>query len=62
MSARGRLVKWRIYRAVDKSKLKDKRKVKPKDKSWIKIGWRTKTEKVGVLKNASLVSVSPVPA
>ena len=27
---------------VDKSKIKDKRKVKPKDKSWVKIGWRTK--------------------
>ena len=26
---------------VDKSKIKDKRKVKPKDKSWVKIGWRT---------------------
>ena len=37
MSARGRLVKRRIYSAVDKSKIKDKRKVKPKDKSWVKI-------------------------
>ena len=45
---------------VDKSKIKDKRKVKPKDKSWVKIGWRTKTGKVGVFKNASMVSVSPV--
>ena len=30
---------------VDKSKIKDKRKVKPKDKSWVKIGWRTKNRK-----------------
>ena len=60
MSVRGRLVKRRIYSAVDKSKIKDKRKVKPKDKSWAKIGWRTKTGKVGLFKNASLVSVSPV--
>ena len=37
MSARGRLVKRRIYSAVDKSKIKDKRKVKPKDKSWVKL-------------------------
>ena len=34
--------KSRIYSAVDKSKIKDKRKVKPKDKSWVKIGWRKK--------------------
>ena len=27
---------------VDKSKIIDKRKVKSKDKSWVKIGWRTK--------------------
>ena len=62
MSARGRLVKRRIYSAVDKSKIKDKRKVKPKDKSWVKkkVGG-LKTGKVGVFKNASLVSVSPVP-
>ena len=33
MSARGRLVKRRIYSAVDKSKIQDKRKIKPKDKS-----------------------------
>ena len=45
MSARGRLVKRRIYSAVDKSKIKDKRKVKPKDKSWVKKGWRTKNRK-----------------
>ena len=44
-SARGRLVKRRIYSAVDKSKIKDKRKVKPKDKSWVKKGWRTKNRK-----------------
>ena len=30
---------------VDKSKIKDKRKVKQKDKSWVKIGWRTKNRK-----------------
>ena len=30
---------------VDKSKIKDKRKVKPKDKSWVKIGWMTKNRK-----------------
>ena len=30
---------------VDKSKIKDKRKVQPKDKSWVKIGWRTKNRK-----------------
>ena len=53
----GRLVK---RSTVDKRKLTDKRKVKPNDKSWVKIGWRTKTGKVGVYKNASLVSVSPV--
>ena len=47
MSARGRLVKRRIYSAVDKSKIKDKRKVKPKDKSWVKKGWRTKIVKTG---------------
>ena len=45
MSARGRLVKSRKYRAVDKNKSIDKRKVKPKDKSWYKIGWRTKNRK-----------------
>ena len=45
MSARGRLVKRRIYSAVDKSKINDKRKVKPKDKSWVKKGWRTKNRK-----------------
>ncbi len=45
MSARGRLVKRRIYSAVDISKTKDKRKAKPKDKSWVKIGWRTKNRK-----------------
>ena len=50
MSARGRLVKRRIYSAVDKSKIKDKREVQPKDKSWVKKGWRTKTGKVGVFK------------
>ena len=61
MSARGRLVKRRIYSAVDKSKIKDKRKVKPKDKSWDKKVGGLKTGKVGVFKNASLVSVSPVP-
>ncbi len=63
MSARGRLVKRRIYSAVpvDKSKIKDKRKVKPKDKSWVKKVGGLKTGKVGVLKNASLVSVSPLP-
>ena len=62
MSARGRLVKRRIYSGVDKSKIKDKRKVKPKDKSWVKKGCGgLKTGKVGVFKNASLVSVSPVP-
>ena len=54
---RGRLEK---RSTVDKSKIKDKIKVKSKDKSWVKIGWRTKTGKVGVFKNASLVSVSPV--
>ena len=47
MSARGRLVKRRIYSAVDKSKIKDKRKVKPKDKSWVK--------KVGGLKQERFV-------
>ena len=47
MSARGRLVKRKIYSALAKSKIKDQRKVKPR--------------KVGVFKNASLVSVSPVP-
>ena len=45
MSARGRLVKRRIYSAVDKSKIKDKRKVKPKGKSWVKKGWRTRNRK-----------------
>ena len=43
MSAHGRLVKRRIYSAVDKSKIKDKRKVKPKDKSVEMVGpyaWR----------------------
>ena len=48
MSARGRLVKRRIYIAVDKSKIKDKRKVKPKDKSWVKKVGGLKTGKVGV--------------
>ena len=61
MSACGRLVKRRIYSAVDKSKIKDKRMVKPKDKSWVKKVGGLKTGKVGVFKNASLVSVSPVP-
>ena len=60
MSARGRLVKRRIYSAVDKSKIKDKRKVKPKDKSWVKKVGGLKQEWF-VFKNASLVSVSPVP-
>ena len=50
MSARGRLVKRRIYSAVDKRKIKDKRKVKPKDKSWVKIGWRTKNRKCWCVK------------
>ena len=45
MSVPGRLVKRRIYNAVAKSKIEDKRKVKPKDKSWVKIGWRTKNRK-----------------
>ena len=56
MAVRGRP----IVEKIDKSKIKDKRKVKPKDKSWVKIGWRTKTGKVGVFKNACLVSVSSV--
>ena len=30
---------------VDKSKIKDKGKVKPKDNSWVEIGWRTKNRK-----------------
>ena len=50
MSARGRLVKRRIYSAVDKSKIKDKTKVKPKDKSWVKKVGGLKTGKVGVFK------------
>ena len=45
MSARVRLVERRIYSAVDKMKINDKRKVKPKDKGWVKIGWRTKHRK-----------------
>ena len=45
MSVRGRLAKRKNYSAVDKSKIKDKRKVKPKDKSWVNIGWRTKKRK-----------------
>ena len=39
---RGRLVK---INTVDKSKIKDKRKVKPTDKIWVKIGWMTKNRK-----------------
>ena len=39
---RGILVK---RSTVDKSKIKEKRQVKPKDKSWVKIGWRTKNRK-----------------
>ncbi len=45
VSARVRLVKRRIYSAVDKIKINDKRRVKPRDKGWVKIGWRTKNRK-----------------
>ena len=50
MSARGRLVKRRIYSAVDKSKIKDKRKVKPRIRAGLKNVGGLKTGKVGVFK------------
>ena len=54
MSARGRLVKRRIYSAVDTSKIKDKRKENRRIKAGFKKVGGLKTGKVGVFKNAGI--------